>query len=104
MSAQERNQYREQLRDANSPEAREQLRHQHQMEMNSRAQAQGVSLGPNSEGPIYGGTIMTVQERDQYRAQLRQIESDQERSEFVVRHREEMQERARRRGITLGES
>jgi len=48
---------------------------------------------------IYGGNLMTVEERNQYREQLRLLQSDQERTQFEARHREQMQLRAKERGI-----
>ena len=48
---------------------------------------------------IYGGNLMTVEERNRYREQLRALGSDAEREAFLARHREEMQLRARERGI-----
>lgn len=56
-----------------------------------------ASSGPG-EG-IYGGNLMTVQERNQYREQLAGLKTDQERTEFKARHHEQMQQRAKERGI-----
>lgn len=51
---------------------------------------------------IYGGAMMSEQERNQYREQLRLIGSDeQERTRFLAQHREEMQKRAKTRGVEL---
>lgn len=51
---------------------------------------------------IYGGQMMTEQERNQYREQLRLIGSDeQKRTQFLAQHREEMQKRAKTRGVEL---
>ena len=53
---------------------------------------------------IYGGEIMTEQERNQYREQLRLIGSDeQKRTQFLAQHREEMQKRAKTKGVKLGD-
>jgi len=48
---------------------------------------------------IYGGNLMTVQERSQYREQLGAFATDPEREAFRARHRERMQLRAKQRGI-----
>jgi len=42
---------------------------------------------------------MSMQERNQYRAELGSLKSDEERLEYKARHREEMESRARDRGI-----
>ena len=99
MSAKERNQYRKQIRNAESIEAREQLRAEHQSKMQARAKAQGVNLAPTSEGPIYGGAMLTAQERNQYREQLRSLDSDVERRKFMAEHKEQMQARSKAQGI-----
>lgn len=51
---------------------------------------------------IYGGQMMTEQERNQYREQLRLIGDDeQKRTQFMAQHREEMQKRAKAKGVKL---
>jgi hypothetical protein len=65
-----------------------------------REQAQDrthAAAGP-AEG-IYGGNLMTVQERNQYRSQLGGLQTEQERNEFKARHSEQMQLRSKERGI-----
>jgi hypothetical protein len=65
-----------------------------------REQAQDrthAAAGP-AEG-IYGGNLMTVQERNQYRAELDGLQDEQQRKEYEARHREQMQLRAKERGI-----
>ncbi|MGB5255997.1 MAG: hypothetical protein WBN07_02190 [Woeseiaceae bacterium] len=120
MSVQERNQYREQLRLTESdPQARSKFMAQHQEKMQARAKAQGVDIGSpglgpkygdgNQEGPgpgygngIYGGELMSVQERNQYREQLRLTESDpQARTKFMAKHQEKMQVRAKQMGVEI---
>lgn len=101
MTAQERNAYRKQLQKANSDERRESIEARHRYEMQVRAENQGVKLAPPGKG-IYGGAIMTVQERNQYREQLRLVESDpQQRTQFLAKHQEKMQIRSKSQGIAL---
>ncbi len=51
---------------------------------------------------IYGGQMMSEQERNQYREQLRLIGDDeQKRTQFMAQHREEMQKRAKAKGLDL---
>lgn len=55
-----------------------------------------------SKGPgdgIYGGNLMTAQERNQYRAELGALKTDEERLQYQARHQEKMQMRAKERGI-----
>jgi len=55
-----------------------------------------------AENKIYGQELMSEQERNQYRHQLRLIGEDSEkRTEFMAQHREEMQKRARLEGVDL---
>ena len=48
---------------------------------------------------IYGGNLMTAQERNQYRAELGALKTDEERQQYQARHREQMQLRAKERGV-----
>ena len=51
---------------------------------------------------IYGQQLMSEQEQNQYREQLRQIGPDPEkRTEFMAQHRETMQKRAKLQGVDL---
>ena len=93
MSKQELNQYRKELQTMNSAKKREQFQAQHEEKMRARALQQNRDIVPPGQGPIYRGDMMTVQERNEYREQLRRIESEQERAEFLARHREEMNKR-----------
>ena len=46
--------------------------------------------------------MMTVQERNQYREQLRLVESDPEqKNRFLAQHREQMQARAKAQGKVI---
>lgn len=56
---------------------------------------QGKDIVPPGQGPIYGGELMSVEERNQYREQLQQMDSDQERTQFQAQHREKMEARAK---------
>ena len=108
MSAEERNQYREQLRLTESdPKARTKFMAEHQEKMQARAKAQGVALGDpafaaKQGNGIYGNELMSVQERNQYREQLRLTESDpQARTQFKAQHQEKMQARAKEMGVDI---
>ena len=57
---------------------------------------------PFGEKEVYGGEFMSVEERNQYREQLRLTENDpQARTEFQAQHQEKMQQRAKAQGKVL---
>lgn len=108
MSVEERNQYREQLRLTDSnPEAQMKFKAEHQEKMQARAKTMGVELG--SQGPganygdgIYGGDLMSIEERNQYREQLRLTASDpQAQTKLKAQHQEKMQARAQQMGVEI---
>ena len=72
--------------------------------MQQRAQQQGQDLVPPGQGPIYGSELMSVQERNEYREQLRLIDSDTDRQNLQVKHREQMQARAHALNIKIEEA
>lgn len=55
---------------------------------------------PKSE-PIYGGQLMTQQERAEYRAKMSAAETVEEQEQIRKEHHEQMKERAQARGVTL---
>lgn len=50
---------------------------------------------------IYGSQLMTPAERDEYRARMRTLQTEEERNAFRLQHHEQMQERARLKGLKL---
>ncbi len=104
MTPAERDQYREALGKANTQEARQEFQAQHEEMMQQRAMQQGQDLVPPGQGPIYGGEFMSVQERNEYREQLRLFDSDAERQQFQAQHREQMSERARALNLEIEEA
>jgi len=104
MSKEELKQYRNQLMNMETEQAREHFQIQHESKMQERAQLRGQDLVPPGQGPIYGGELMTVQERNQYREQLRYIDSDEEREEFQARHQEQMNLRAKALELDIEEA
>ena len=94
MTRQELNQYREQMQKMQTAKAREQFQAQHEEKMRERALRQNKDIVPPGQGPIYRGELMSVQERNEFREQLRVINSEEERARFLARHREEMDQRA----------
>lgn len=102
MSQQERNEYRMQLQAAGSAEERRQIEARHRDMIQTRAQEQGVEIVAPGKG-IYGGALMTVEERSRFREQLRSIGSAEERRQFLAEHRVEIQQRAKARGVPFNE-
>ncbi|MGD8711836.1 MAG: hypothetical protein PVG50_03260 [Thiohalophilus sp.] len=63
----------------------------------------GLSIGlvQAQEQPIYGQQLMTEQERIEHRNKMRSFKTEQEREAYRRQHHEEMQQRAKARGVTL---
>ena len=104
MSEEELRQYRNQLMNMETNQAREHFQIQHESRMQERAQLQGKDLVPPGQGVIYGGELMTAQERNQYREQLRHMDSDEEREKFQAQHREQMELRAKALELDIEEA
>ena len=80
--------------------AMDQQRLQSRERTQDRDQAQTQTHASKGAGEgIYGGNLMTVQERNQYRAELGALKTDEERLEYKARHRERLELRAKERGI-----
>jgi hypothetical protein len=95
MSQEEMQQYRKKLSTMATVEAREQFQAQHEKQMQERAKMQGKDLVPPDQGPVYGGELMTVEERNQYREQLRRMDTEDQQLKFQAQHREKMDARAK---------
>jgi hypothetical protein len=101
MNSEERKQYRAQLGLANGQGEMKQFQAQHEKKMQQRALQQGQDLVPPGQGPIYGGELMTVQERNQHREQLRLCDSDEERQKVQAQHRDRVNQRAHALGLEV---
>jgi len=104
MTEDELNQYRKQRSKANTQQAREQYELQHEEKMWERAQKQSRDLVPPGQGVIYGGELMTVQERNQYREQLRRMDSEEERQKYKAQHRDKLNRRAEALSLEVEEA
>lgn len=104
MSGAELNAYRARLGQFNTEATRAEFRTTHEAAMQERALRQGVDLVPPGQGAVYGGQLMTVQERNEFREQLRNCDSDAERQELLAQHRQRIEERARALGVAIDES
>lgn len=104
MNDAERKQYRNALGNSDSQQSREHMQFQHEQKMQERALQQGQDLVPPGQGPVYGGELMSVQERNQYREQLRLIDSDEDRQQFQAQHRNRVNQRAHALGFEVEET
>ena len=104
MTDAERNHYRKELGASGTPESRMEFQAQHEQRMQDRALMQGQDLVPPGQRPVYGGEFMSVQERNEYREQLRSYDSEKEREQHQAQHREQMDERARALGREIEEA
>lgn len=60
-----------------------------------------TQMRQETQQQIYGSSMMTDQERSEYRARMRNAKTAEERQQIRNEHHERMQERAKSRGITL---
>ena len=104
MNQEEMNQYRKKLATMTTVQAREQYQAQHEKQMQERAKIQGKDLVPPGQGPIYGGELMTVEERNQYREQLRRMDTEEQQLKFQAQHREKMDARAKALELEIEEA
>ena len=103
MTAQERKQYRNELGAPGNQQARNEYQAQHEQKMQERALQQGQDLVPPGQGPIHGGELMSVQERNEYREQLRLMDPDQQ-LEHKAQHRDRINQRANALGLEVEEA
>ncbi len=68
--------------------------------MRGQPPAQGEAQ-TQQQGKIYGSQLMTQQERTEYRAKMRGATTAAEREQIRNEHHQQMQERAKERGMTL---
>ena len=104
MTNTERKQFRSELGKANAQGANAEFQARHEQMMQKRALEQDQDLVPPGQGPIYGGEFMTVQERNEYREQLRLSDSDEERLQLKAQHRDRVRQRADALGLEVEEA
>jgi len=104
MTPAERDQYRNEFGNANTQQARQEFQAKHEEMMQQRALQQGQDLVPPGQGPIYGGEVMSVQERNEYREQLRLSDSESARQQLQAQHREKVNERAHALNLKIEEA
>ena len=114
MTSAERTSYEQQLRTLPTEQERVQFRMEHQHEMQQRAEQRHERLGPQpsesqvrtqeharqqERAEIYGYSMMTPKEVARYQAQMGTAKTEQEREHIRAEHRQQMEERARERGV-----
>lgn len=57
-----------------------------------------------NEHSVYGWELMSGQERSDYRQQMQQLKTEQEREQFRIEHHQRMEERAKAQGVKLKET
>jgi hypothetical protein len=81
-------------------QSQQQVQQREQVKEQKQIHLPDTGNGPDSD--IYGHELMTVQERNQYREQLRLVDSDPEKkTRFEAQHREQMQARAKSQGFVI---
>ncbi len=103
MTTEERQQYRDRLGDLDTSQSRRKFQAQHEKMMRKRALLHGGDLIPPGQGRAYGGELMTVQERNRFREQLRWLDAGTARRKYLASHRRRMDERARALGYRIKE-
>jgi hypothetical protein len=87
--------------DQNRAAAHDRLQQREQYRTRSHAASAQAGNGAASGQGIYGGNLMTEQERNQYRKRLGSLETEQERNAFIAQHQEEMQKRSKERNVPI---
>ena len=115
MTSAERTSYEQQLRTLATEQERVQFRMEHQHEMQQRAEQRHERLGSQpsesqvraqeherqqERAEIYGYSMMTPKEVARYQAQMGTAKTEQEREHIRAEHRQQMEERARERGVS----
>ena len=84
---------------------RDQMRQHSQDRDQARDRVHDPAHAMPDDHPIYGQQMMSVEERNQYREQLRMVGADtEEGNRFQALHREKMQVRAKEQGVTLDDT
>lgn len=78
--------------------AADQVKDRVQAETQTQTQSQ---LQVQDQERIYGSQLMTEQERNEYRNQMRALKTEQEREAFRKEHHEKMKVRAKAQGAAL---
>lgn len=110
LSEEEQAAYRARIRKAKTLQESDAIRTEHNELMKVRAKEKGVRL-PEQRLPVGGGMgnflgpqLMTEEERAAYRAKIRSARTKEASEQIRTEHHEELDARAKERGITLPET
>jgi hypothetical protein len=67
----------------------------------TQVHATSKAAGGAAAAGIYGGNLMTQQERNEYRERLQSMNGEQERDAFMAQHQQEMQQRSKERNMPI---
>ena len=87
--------------DQNRAAEHDRLQQREQDRTKSHATSPQAGNGEAKGQGIYGGNLMTEQERNQYRKRLGSLETEQERNAFMAQHQEAMQKRSKERNVPI---
>lgn len=118
MSPSDRDQFRERMRNAQTPEERARVRQEMRATLEQRAKEKGVELpkrGPRGPGESTGDKapggaqrgammkLLTPQERDQFREKMQSAQTPEDRRRVRQELRGTIEQRAREKGVSLPE-
>jgi multidrug efflux pump subunit AcrB len=100
---QQATQQRQMERSTDQNRAAEHARLQQRDQDRTQTHTAAAQSGNGSAGGkgIYGGNLMTEQERNQYRERLGAMKTEQERNAFMAQHQETMQKRSKERNVPI---
>lgn len=87
LNQQERDQFQQRLRDADSLEERQRIQSEHRNLMRQRAEQRGF----DPDG-VYGYPMMNQQQRREYHQRMQGLDSREERQRFRQEHRQQMRQ------------
>lgn len=77
------------------------LRDQERLQTPDPNKTRDQRLRTRGQDQIYGSQLMTQQERNEYRARMRNAKTMEEREQIRTEHHEQMKVRAQEKGVTL---
>ena len=87
--------------DQNRTAEHDRLQQREQDRTKAHAASAQAGNGAAAGKGIYGGNLMTEQERNQYRERLGSMTTEQERNAFMAQHQEVMQKRSKERNVPI---
>ena len=98
----DRNRDRDRVHQSAMDPAQDMTAAQERKQVQEQKQIREPGTGNVADSDIYGHELMSEQERNRYREQLRLVESDPEqKNQFLAQHREQMQARAKAQGAVI---